>query len=465
MNRGDRRGRRETSGLRKNTLFSSACSAISAVKNLIFTCCTGVLRNDRSTVAGVVIANKAGSQAVIAGTVIDATPTAAVVQMAGAKVTGWPEAPLTVSRTLFKSSGGHEVGDYREFTMDITMADGSWPERQRADVRLRTTCDRGDAAWSAHVPYLIEPNAIVAERELPSVPSPEEMRLDCCRPKDVDHLYVLSAMCAVPRAEAQRLVRPLALMRLGRRVGLAAAEDARQRETVGPVRVQATSPERPASAIEAREALAGHRPCRDYGRIPRPEGSLPVWGEYDVVVVGGGTAGAAAAIGAARRGARTLGVEMLGALGGTATNGIGRFWHGNVVGFAASFAFEGRGWTPSQKARWLLNELTVAGGDVWFNTLTSGVLMSGNQVRGITVATPMGAGAVLAKVVIDASGDADVCAWAGAEYLYSDDGNLDFQEAGCHGDAETPTGYQNDSTTCADPSDIEGLGLIAAESP
>jgi len=266
--------------------YKKACEDVLlqvGVRFLYNTCCTGVLRDDRSKVAGIVIANKAGSQAVLAGTVIDATPTAAVAQMAGAQITGWPEAPVTVSRTLFRASGGHEVGDYREFTMDIAMADGSWPERQRADVRLRTACDRGDAAWSAHAPHWIEPHAIVAEREPPSAPvSPEEMNLGCCRPRGVDHVYVLSAMCAVPRRDAQRLVRPLALMRLGRRIGLSAAEDTRRREAIGPARVQTdTSPERPASTVEAREALAGRRPCRDYARVPRPEGGIPVWAEYD----------------------------------------------------------------------------------------------------------------------------------------------------------------------------------------
>lgn len=52
--------------------------------------------------------------------------------------------------------------------------------------------------------------------------------------------------------------------------------------------------------------------------------------EYDVIVLGGGTAGAMAAIAAARGGARTLVVEQYGHLGGTAVYGI-PFWGSCLV--------------------------------------------------------------------------------------------------------------------------------------
>jgi flavin-dependent dehydrogenase len=68
--------------------------------------------------------------------------------------------------------------------------------------------------------------------------------------------------------------------------------------------------------------------------IPAEAVGIPVIGEYDVVVVGGGTGGAPAAIGAGRRGARTLLVEYLHSLGGVGTAGfIAKYYHGNRVGF------------------------------------------------------------------------------------------------------------------------------------
>ena len=49
---------------------------------------------------------------------------------------------------------------------------------------------------------------------------------------------------------------------------------------------------------------------------------IPVWGEYDVVVVGGGMAGTGAALAAGRSGAKTILIENTSALGGLATMGI-----------------------------------------------------------------------------------------------------------------------------------------------
>ena len=55
--------------------------------------------------------------------------------------------------------------------------------------------------------------------------------------------------------------------------------------------------------------------------IQRPERSVPVWEAYDVAVVGGGVAGVAAALAAARSGAKVCLIEKYAGLGGLATMG------------------------------------------------------------------------------------------------------------------------------------------------
>ena len=58
------------------------------------------------------------------------------------------------------------------------------------------------------------------------------------------------------------------------------------------------------------------------GKVFRPAREVPIFHETDVVVVGGGPAGFAAAMAAARSGARTALVERAGSLGGLFTNGM-----------------------------------------------------------------------------------------------------------------------------------------------
>src|SRR5437899_7641967 len=69
--------------------------------------------------------------------------------------------------------------------------------------------------------------------------------------------------------------------------------------------------------------------------IQEPARQIPIYGEYEVVVLGGGPAGIAAAVAAARAGRRTLLIERYGFLGGMGTAaGVTNFCglHANVYG-------------------------------------------------------------------------------------------------------------------------------------
>src|SRR6201997_5812255 len=71
--------------------------------------------------------------------------------------------------------------------------------------------------------------------------------------------------------------------------------------------------------------------------IQEPARQIPIYGEYEVAVLGGGPAGLAAAVAAARAGRRTLLIERYGFLGGMGTAaGVTNFCglHGNVHGQA-----------------------------------------------------------------------------------------------------------------------------------
>jgi glycine/D-amino acid oxidase-like deaminating enzyme len=164
---------------------------------------------------------------------------------------------------------------------------------------------------------------------------------------------------------------------------------------------------------------------------------------YDVLVVGAGSAGTTAAIAAARTGARTLLVDRFGFLGGTSTAVLDTFYAfftpgerpqkvvsgipDEVVGRLTErgMAFErpntygaGTGITyDPEELKLVWDELAAeAGVMTLLHSFAFRVSVEESRVAGVDVATKSGVRRLLASVVVDASGDADVCALAGAPF-------------------------------------------------
>lgn len=165
--------------------------------------------------------------------------------------------------------------------------------------------------------------------------------------------------------------------------------------------------------------------------------------DVDVLVVGAGSAGSTAAVAAARGGARTLLVDRLGFLGGTSTAVLDTFYAfytpglrprkvvagipDEVVGRlrAEDAAFErpntygaGTGITydPEVLKRTWEGLVTEAGARVLLHSFAHGVDLDGEQVAAVRLWTKGGERVVRPRLVVDASGDADVCHLAGAPY-------------------------------------------------
>jgi hypothetical protein len=193
--------------------------------------------------------------------------------------------------------------------------------------------------------------------------------------------------------------------------------------------------------------------------------AVPVFAEYDVVVIGGGTGGAPAGIAAARNGAKTLVIEYLHGLGGVGTMGlISSYYHGYRVGFTTEIdegiaslsggaKSKASSWNPEWKKEWYRRQLRKAGADIWFGTLGCGAFVEGERVRGVVVATPQGRGVVLAKAVIDSTGNADIAAAAGAECVYTNGSSVAVQGAGLP-PWNMGTGYTNTDWTFIDDGDV-----------
>ncbi len=155
---------------------------------------------------------------------------------------------------------------------------------------------------------------------------------------------------------------------------------------------------------------------------------LPVSASPEVLVVGGGVAGLAAALAAARTGASVLLVERGNCLGGTATAGMMALFytpyrcaHGIPKAIfdrliAAGGAFPGEVISVDHEIfKGVAFEMAAeAGVRLLLHTICADVIMEGNRVRGVVVENKGGRQALLGEAFVDASGDADIAARAGA---------------------------------------------------
>jgi len=163
------------------------------------------------------------------------------------------------------------------------------------------------------------------------------------------------------------------------------------------------------------------------------ERKLPVSYQVDVLVAGSGPAGIGAAIRAARMGMKTMVVDMQGCLGGIATAGMMSHWGGHSSSLLLKelldrsiTEFRGLGDVPRPEQRCtihherlkmlLLDMMKEANVQVLLYTFVCGVTMDGDGVTGVVVENKTGRSVILAKRVIDATGDGDIAAFAGVPY-------------------------------------------------
>ena len=184
--------------------------------------------------------------------------------------------------------------------------------------------------------------------------------------------------------------------------------------------------------------------------------NVPVLDNCDVLVVGGGSAGSSAAIAAARIGAKVILLERYGFLGGTGTAVLDTFYgfytpgtvEKKVVGGIPDEVIAGlerrkslikrpntygagAGLTYDPEVLKVVWDDLVSGAGVrvLFHTYFADVIQDGPRVSGAIIGTKRGLRAIHARAIVDASGDADVIARAGAP----------FEDAGALGIAQSLT--------------------------
>lgn len=209
-----------------------------------------------------------------------------------------------------------------------------------------------------------------------------------------------------------------------------------------------------------------------------PSKQIPVKAQVDVLIVGGGPAGFAAAVNAARQGVKTMLIEQAGDVGGVATTGLMSHWTGKTAGGFYEEILErshdiGPGFehgyprkiiNPERLKTVFLQMLDDAGVELLLYTFASDVIVEDDVIKGVIVESKSGREAVLAKVVIDASGDGDVAARAGAPFIKGreEDGKMQpmtlmFKVAGVDTDRGVfPGGFEENLPIPAGP--IQDLG-------
>ncbi|WKV09566.1 FAD-dependent oxidoreductase [Thermoanaerobacterium sp. CMT5567-10] len=169
---------------------------------------------------------------------------------------------------------------------------------------------------------------------------------------------------------------------------------------------------------------------------------IPILDEkYDVIIVGGGTAGSIAAIASAREGAKTLIIEKYGFLGGSSTAAqVTPMMHikinGNPAssidkeirrrlinyGYGAKDSSGNDGWFNPEMMKFVLEEMLLEyNGSILYDTFFLDSIVEDYTIKGVLVHNKSGISAIFGKVIIDCTGDADVAFSAGVPCFIGDE--------------------------------------------
>jgi len=460
---------------------------------------TDILKDSEGKPAGIVMTNRAGIQAIKAKVIIDATDRACVARMSGADFATYPSGIQTFRRIIVGGDiktgknirarkiplrfpiGGRppllhhgqwseiiyernaamlkEYHELIEYTLEIPMKDASFASFANAEQIARDMTFHPAQIDESEVLFQTGIDPLKGKDTLSSNwAGAENVNLDVFRPLKIPNIFVLGGSASVSQSIAERLMRPLQILKLGGRIGELAAVEAKTSKKSKDIKIE-TKPLATCIDGEVKRLQGGIRIWDSkYEKLHQDDKSLPVIGEYDVVVIGGGTGGASAGVSAARHKAKTLVIENLYGLGGVATSGlIGLYCSGYRKGFTEEMEAGINKLSADSyivgKMEWWRREIRKSGGEIWFGALNAGALVEDGRVRGAVIVTPQGCGVVLSKVIIDGTGNAEIATAAGAENMFYDSNNFGTQRAGIPR-REPGASYINSDWTYIDDSDM-----------
>ena len=402
---------------------------------LFFTRPVGILEGASGNLAGLLLAQRTSLFAVSCATVIDASAHGVCLRLGGIPITGRPGAGRAMQlRAVCSGSlpdwepGCRPAGTFsapsKDGPRDFLLADFELPP-------IRTELPR--AAWEHAARAMLADRRIEITAEILTAEEPEMIGgATDALVESVDNLpesafepapglFAANRLLPLHPDAATRLDRMDSNVALGRRVAaFVLGREAKQTsEPVTGVRTGAAG----SGGFRFAPAFLRNRGAP----LQLPELNYPELDCADVLVAGGGTGGAGAAIASAREGGRTVVLELQHGLGGVGTLGlIASYWFGNRVGFTEELRRElaaldptgdserGNRWNTELKMAVYHRLLAAAGGQAWLGSFAFGVHRTGDRVDGVLVSTPFGCGLVRTGCVIDSTGNADIAAAAGA---------------------------------------------------
>jgi ribulose 1,5-bisphosphate synthetase/thiazole synthase len=216
--------------------------------------------------------------------------------------------------------------------------------------------------------------------------------------------------------------------------------------------------------------------------IVEPQRNVQIFTETDVLVIGGGPAGSAAAIAASRTGAQTWLIEKCNYPGGLWTGGLvlpllsTHAVNKNKRKIQVMYGLGNEIWErlkqvgmsisdinpviDPEAGKCILEEMLVESGvNIMYQTMATEVIMDGNILKGVIIENKSGRLAIISKVIIDCTGDGDLIKMAGEDFdnlkynigLVHRLGNIDKINKSAPGYTELPLG---------DPTPIPGVNWV-----
>lgn len=424
----------------------------------------GLIRTEDGGIGGVIVGNKSGRQVIRCQYVIDASETALIARLLDEEFETPPSRSLFRRRLEFVSVAelaetalavpldgvletltvypglGGDGHYFLEYAMELARGSDSALDQTRRDreARLQGLAiveylknhhpQFREAVWASSSHELDGP-ATAPLRQLSQLPgtvpeSGQEFRV--CAPR----VLIASGAARVSEIQREQWCSPAGASALGTMVAQLVKLP---RQPIGLRQDGPVAAEGP----ELREQALPQRGVA-YETVTTWADPLPASEAYDVIVVGGGTAGGIAGITARQAGMQTILVDMNPGLGGTGTyGGIHAYWFGHRGGFSHQVTamvddLHVRTGHPKQKGpvpRWnieckihaLLEGSHASHVQLLLNAMFIGSLVEDRAVTGVVIATRLGPLAIRGKITIDATGDGDVAACAGAPYVLGAD--------------------------------------------